>query len=111
MFLFILPHGAPMDNLIDITDVDLVEVVKAVYDLSKPRGLGFLHFDPTPLSDEEAKRHINMNSRYPIDMDYVRGRACKFYVIRKDDRLFIRKSWECHTLEDTKELLRRIRKI
>lgn len=59
--------------MIDITDVNMVEFVKKVYDLSRPQGMGMMHFTPVPLTDEEAKSLINDDGT--VNMDYVRGRA------------------------------------
>ena len=44
--------------MIDITEIDLVEFVKRVYDLSKPQGLGFLHYEAGQLSTDEAKKIV-----------------------------------------------------
>jgi hypothetical protein len=102
------------ENMIEITGADLVEVVKKVYDLSKPQGLGFLHFNANPLSNEEAKEIIAIGSprkNVVVDMDYVNGRACKFTVFKDDqDRKFIRSQWYDHSQADLDELLRHINK-
>jgi hypothetical protein len=37
--------------MIDISGIDLVKFAQAVYELSKPQGLGFLHFSPGPLEE------------------------------------------------------------
>jgi hypothetical protein len=63
--------------MIDITGVDLVKFVQAVYDLSKPQGLGFMHFRTGPLSDQDAKKCLPPDGRIAVDTDYVNGRACK----------------------------------
>jgi hypothetical protein len=72
------------EERIDITDVNLVELVKKVYELSVPQGMGFLHFTPEPLTDEEAATLID--PKYGIRMDYVKGRGCKFFAKYKDGR-------------------------
>lgn len=94
--------------MIDITGVDLPEFVKAVYQLSAPQGLGFLDYTPKPLSDEEAEQILKWgDDRIALRMDYVRGRACKITVYRRDDRLKINDNWYDHTDEQLVELLRR----
>lgn len=100
------------ENMIEITGANLVEVVKAVYDLSRPQGMGFLHFDSAPLTDEEAKSLIAFtNPRVPVDLDYVKGRACKFFVRREEDgTLWIQNSWYDHSDHDLQDLLKRIGK-
>ena len=84
--------------MIDVTGVDLVKFAQKVYELSVPQGLGFLHFTPKPLSDEEAKELICNGE---LDMDYVHGRACKMNV--RDNK--INDAWYDHTDDQLKELL------
>lgn len=91
---------------IDVTGIDLVKFAQAVYELSSPQGLGFLHFTPEPLSEEEAKQLIHVDDKYCVlKMDYVRGRACKMYVHVKDNRWTIPDTWYDHTDRIFKQLL------
>lgn len=97
--------------MIDITGVDLVEFAKAVYDLSRPQGMGFLHYKEGPLSDAEAAQVVGNPHRSPsvaLCMDYVFGRACKMTVFRNGDNLEIHERWYDHSPEDLQELLRRV---
>ena len=48
--------------MIDITGVDLRKFVQMVYALSRPLGLGYLHYTPMPLSEEEINRAIKNSS-------------------------------------------------
>jgi len=88
---------------IDITGINLIEFVKEVYRLSVPAGLGILHFKESGLTDEEAKGILDIwknDKQFALDMDYVRGRACKMTIFRKDRRgkeIFIRSPWYDHT--------------
>ena len=91
--------------MIDITGTDLIKFVKKVYELSQPQGLGFLHYQEGGLSDEEAKTLIKENGNYVVNMDYVKGRACKMIVFRKNNKLLIQDSWYDHTDNQLKELL------
>lgn len=94
--------------MIDITGIDLVEFAKKVYELSVPQGLGHLHYNAEPLTDDEAKSLIHPPDRlYEIilDMDYVRGRACKMVVRKQDGKLLIADSWYDHTDRIFKQLL------
>jgi hypothetical protein len=91
--------------MIDITGVDLVRFAQAVYRLSMPRGMGFLHAIGGPLPEEEAKSLIQPAGRIALSMDYVRGRACKMTVLRDGERLEIRDSWYDHTDVDLRTLL------
>jgi len=93
---------------IDITGVDLVKFVQKVYDLSVPQGLGMLHFVPGSLSLEEAKSLINDKPDIygcVVNMDYVRGRACKMNVWKEGDKFLINDSWYDHTDTQLWELL------
>jgi len=101
-----------MKNMINITGVDLIKFVKEVYELSMPQGLGFLHYKAGGLTDEEAKQFIISKVPehcYPknivVDMDYVKGRACKMIVFKENDKLYIRSSWYDHMDEQLRELL------
>lgn len=88
------------DMRIDITGVDLVALAKKAYDLSGPQGLGFLHFERGGLTDAEAQSTIDYFSSdmsMALDMDYVKGRACKLAVFRSGDKLFIDSPWYDHT--------------
>jgi hypothetical protein len=89
--------------MIDITDVNLVELVKKVYSLSQPQGMGFFHFVIRPLTDKEASGLID--PKFGINMDYVHGRSCKFFARYKDGRLLIQESWYDHTDEQFQALL------
>ena len=96
-------------DMIEVTGVDLKELVKAAYDLSKPQGLGFLHFEEGGLSDEEAEKYITDHPRFAVMMDYVKGRACKLDVFKDSEgRLFIQGSWFDHSEAQLAELLKRI---
>jgi len=96
---------------IDITDCDLREVVSAVYDLSSPRGMGFLHARSGSLTSDEIDAILKPwqdNGRYAVCMDYVHGRACKFNVYRERDRLVINGRWYDHSDAQLAELGRRV---
>jgi len=92
--------------MIDVTSVDMVKFVQKVYELSRPQGLGMMHFQPGGLTDDEAKSLIQSNGT--VDMDYVSGRACKMYVSRRAGCLVIGDNWYDHTDEHFAELLEHI---
>jgi len=92
--------------MIDVTNVDVVELVRKVYELSMPQGLGFLQYEAGGLTHEEAESIVKMGDRRcVVSMDYVRGRACKFVVLKNEDRLEIRDTWYDHTDKQFAELL------
>ncbi len=101
-------------DMIEITGADLCAIVKAAYRLSQPRGLGFLHFTPGDMTDEQASEIVNMQRRDPriaLNLDYIGGRAVKLTVWRDTDgRLWTAKKWYDHTTNDMCELLAAIGK-
>ena len=100
-----------MENMIKITGVDLRAFVQAVYDLSRPQGLGVLHYQEGSLTDEEADMILNTAFSYAglaLALDYVHGRACKMSVYREDGDLFISNRWFDHSDSQLAELLERV---
>lgn len=96
--------------MINITGVDLVQFTKDVYELSRPQGMGFLHYREGGLSDEQAQAEIDRcegNDRIALSLDYVNGRACKMTVFRNADELTIQDKWFDHSEGDLEELLKR----
>ena len=85
------------ENMINITDADLTELVKAAYNLSSPVGMGFLHYQEGELSDDEANALIDNDSNIPVSLDYVKGRACKLSVFADEGNLYIRDNWFDHS--------------
>lgn len=55
-----------------IGDLDKASVLAALYNVAKPQGMGFLHYDPAPMSNEEAKELLGQ--KY---FDYLKGRVMK----------------------------------
>ena len=48
-------------------------VLAALYNNSRPLGLGFLHFDPKPMTTEEAASLLEETTYF----DYLKGRVMK----------------------------------
>lgn len=96
--------------MIDITGVDLVKLVKEVYNLSAPQGMGFLHFTNDELTNEEVNEFIakDKNEGCIISLDYVKGRACKFTVFNTKGKLEIHDNWYYHTNAQQEELFKRV---
>lgn len=57
----------------------LEAVVRKAYELSRPQGLGMLHWSAGPLSDEDLKLIVDQPGK-TVHMDYVNGRAVKLYI-------------------------------
>ena len=62
-----------MSDTIDISKMDKRAVLAALYNNSKPQGMGFLHFDPEPMTLEEAGEALKAQSYF----DYYKGRVMK----------------------------------
>ncbi len=97
-----------------IPDEKLVDFVKKVYSMSRPVGMGILHFKEGELTDEEVRQIINIpekhgNRQVIVRMDYVHGRQCKMNVYRDmEGRFYIEEYWYDHTDYQLKELLESI---
>lgn len=94
---------------INITGVNLIEFVKEVYRLSVPAGLGWLHFTEEELTNEEAREILDLwknDKQFALDMDYIKGRACKMTVFKKENKLYICSPWFDHTDMQLKKLLK-----
>lgn len=52
------------------------QVLSALYNASKPQGLGILHYDPKTLTIAEAKEVLS-KSEY---VDYLKGRVIKVWL-------------------------------
>ena len=80
---------------IDITGLDTVEVLRALYNGTKPLGLGRMHDKPQGLTREEAAAELHRHtlSDGSAYFDYVYGRQLKVRLngdIIEDDRLYDR---------------------
>lgn len=58
---------------IDLTRLDKAAVLAALYNASKPQGMGFMHYDPTPMTVEQAAELLKRQT----DFDYIQGRVMK----------------------------------
>jgi hypothetical protein len=61
------------DRTINVSGLDKARILKALYDHSKPQGMGFLAAKPGPISVEECQE-ILANQNY---VDYLHGRIIK----------------------------------
>ena len=59
--------------MVDTRGLKKSAVLAALYNASKPQGLGFLHFDPVPMTEEEAEELLRMGTYF----DYLKGRVMK----------------------------------
>jgi hypothetical protein len=58
---------------INLVGMDKAVVLAALYNASKPQGMGFLHYDPTPMTVDQARQLLKQCT----DFDYLKGRVMK----------------------------------
>lgn len=58
----------------NIAGLNKAKVLAALYNSSKPQGMGFLHFDHRPMTEDEAQKLLDAGCTY---FDYLKGRAMK----------------------------------
>ena len=68
--------------MVDIKGLNKAEVLAALYNNAKPQGLGFLQYDPKPMSVNEAEEILKQTTYF----DYLKGRVMK--VNLKSDKVF-----------------------
>ena len=68
--------------MVSIKGLDKAAVLAALYNNSKPQGMGFLHYDPETMSVEEARALLQQTTYF----DYLKGRVMKIEL--KNDEEF-----------------------
>ena len=67
--------------MVDIKGLNKAEVLAALYNNSKPQGLGFLHFDAKDMTVAEAEEILKQTT----DFDYLNGCVMKVDLSSVDD--------------------------
>ncbi len=90
--------------IVDTTGIDRAALLAALYNRAQPLGLGFLHYDPTPMTTETAAKLIEETKQewppgsgeFQAFFDYLKGRVVKTDVLqdRIDSYLFDRDNGE-----------------
>ncbi len=62
---------------ISIEGLSKGKVLAALYNAAKPQGLGFLHYDPTPMTEAEADEILKKTKYF----DYLKGRVMKIDLV------------------------------
>lgn len=62
--------------MISLEGLDKGLVLAALYNNSKPQGLGFLHYDAKPMTQEEATKLLDGRKYF----DYLNGRVMKIWL-------------------------------
>lgn len=58
---------------IDIKSVSKAKVLAALYNASRPQGMGFVHYGPGDMTEEQAAELLSKNTYF----DYLQGRVMK----------------------------------
>lgn len=66
--------------MVDIKGLNKAEVLAALYNNSKPQGLGFLNFDAKNMTVAEAEEILKKTT----DFDYLKGRVMKVNLSSDD---------------------------
>lgn len=61
------------EGVVDISNKDKAEVLAALYNNSHPHGLGFLQYNPEPMTIEQARELLQQTTYF----DYLNGRVMK----------------------------------
>jgi len=62
------------DEKIDIKDLNKADVLAVLYNASKPQGMGFMQYDSTPMTSEQAQELLDAGQ---TNFDYLQGRVMK----------------------------------
>ncbi|PIN81860.1 hypothetical protein COV11_00995 [Candidatus Woesearchaeota archaeon CG10_big_fil_rev_8_21_14_0_10_30_7] len=62
---------------INISDLNKADVLAVLYNASKPMGLGFMHYDTTPMNREQAQKLLDTGH---TEFDYLKGRPMKVVI-------------------------------
>jgi hypothetical protein len=60
-------------SVVDITGINKAKLLAGLYNQSHPMGMGFLHYDPKPMTEEEAAEILAAWTHF----DYLKGRVMK----------------------------------
>lgn len=71
-----------MSEGIDISKLDKCDVLAALYNASKPQGLGMLHFTPETMTRDQAEKLLAEDR--PPYFDYLQGRVMKINLAGDD---------------------------
>lgn len=73
---------------ISLAGLNKADVLAVLYNRSKPQGMGFLQYDPKPMTREEAQGYLEKTTYF----DYLKGRVMKIDLSSDvlDQRLYDR---------------------
>jgi hypothetical protein len=63
---------------ISIAGIDKAVLLAELYNNARPQGMGYLHFTPDVMTDDDARRILaEFPAGRPIRFDYLKGRVMK----------------------------------
>ncbi len=62
-------------NEVDISTLEKSELLAALYNRAKPQGNGMLHYDPAPMTADQAKELLNKLASDDLYFYYLAGRV------------------------------------
>ena len=65
-----------MSETVNIAGIARGAVLAALYNASKPQGMGFMQYDPTPMTAEQGDGLLKRTT----DFDYLKGRVMKITI-------------------------------
>lgn len=78
-----------MSTMVSTKGLNKADVVAALYNAARPQGLGFMQYDPKPMTREEAEELLKHESipdgRVSIYFDYLKGRVLKVDLSSDDE--------------------------
>lgn len=68
------------EDTISIEGLDKAAVLAALYNASRPQGMGFMKYDPNPMTVEQAREILSKQ----VSFDYLMGRVMKISLDSDD---------------------------
>jgi hypothetical protein len=59
--------------MLDFKGLNKAQALAALYNASRPLGLGFMHYNPTPMTEAESQKELDRTTYF----DYLNGRVMK----------------------------------
>ncbi len=72
--------------MISIEGLSRAKVLAALYNAAKPQGMGFLHYNPLPMTEAEGQTLLKDTKTY---FDYLQGRVMKIEIPGVNDEQVI----------------------
>lgn len=63
--------------MINIKGKNKAKVLAALYNHSRPQGMGMLHFTPEDMTQEQAQKELDLTKEHNNRFDYLYGRVMK----------------------------------